>query len=95
MVEWHHQLSELEFEQGLGDGEGHGCLVCCSPWGRKDWDMTEWLNNNELTKKKSSFFRRPLSFCFGEKYQKKRDGNNARNLVEIKELASHTNGCVY
>ena len=92
MVGWHHQLNEHEFEQGLGDGEGQGCLVCCSPWGCKDWDMTEWLNHNKLTKKKSSSFRRPLSFCFGEKYQKKRDGNNARNLVEIKELASHTNG---
>ena len=41
MFEWHHQLNEHEFEQGLGDGEGKGCLVCCSPWGRKESDMTE------------------------------------------------------
>ena len=31
MVEGHHQLSGHEFEHGLGDGEGQGRLVCCSP----------------------------------------------------------------
>ena len=24
-----------------GDGEGRGGLVCCSPWGHKESDMTE------------------------------------------------------
>ena len=33
MVGWHHQLNGHEFEQTLGDGEGQGSLVCCSPWG--------------------------------------------------------------
>ena len=33
MVELHHQLSGHESEQTLGDGEGQGSLVCCSPWG--------------------------------------------------------------
>ena len=28
---WHHQLNGYEFEQTLGDGEGQGSLVCCSP----------------------------------------------------------------
>ena len=28
------------------DGEGQGSLACCSPWGRKDLNTTEWLNNN-------------------------------------------------
>jgi len=46
MVEWHHWLNGLEFEQTLGDGEGQGSLVCCSPWGYKESDTTEWLNNN-------------------------------------------------
>ena len=27
-------------------GEGQGSLVCCSPWGHKESDMTEQLNNN-------------------------------------------------
>ena len=35
-----------QFEQALGDGEGQGSLVCCSPWGRKESDTTEPLNND-------------------------------------------------
>ena len=41
MVGWHHQLNAHAFEQALGDGEGQGSLVCCSPWGQKKWDTTE------------------------------------------------------
>ena len=37
--------NEHEFEQALGDGEGQGCLACCSPWGRKESDTTEQLNS--------------------------------------------------
>ena len=40
MVGWHHQLNWHEFEQTLKAGEGQGSLVCCSPWGRKESDMT-------------------------------------------------------
>ena len=25
-------------------GDGQGGLACCSPWGHKELDMTEWLN---------------------------------------------------
>ena len=46
MVRWHHWLNGHEFEQAPGDGNGQGSLVCCSPWDRKESDMTEWLNNN-------------------------------------------------
>ena len=46
MVGWHHRLDGLEFEQAPGDGEGQGGLGCCSPWGRKESDVTEQLNNN-------------------------------------------------
>ena len=45
-VEWHHWLNRYEFEQTLVDGEGQGSLVCCSPWGPKESDATEQLNNN-------------------------------------------------
>ena len=41
MVGWHHQLSGHQFEQAPGDGEGQGSLVCGSPWGHKESDMTE------------------------------------------------------
>ena len=46
MVRWHHWLNGHEFEQAPGDGKGQGSLVCCSPWGRKESDTTEQLNNN-------------------------------------------------
>ena len=35
MVGWHHQLNGHEFEHTLGDSEGQGSLLCCSPWGWK------------------------------------------------------------
>ena len=44
MVGWQHRLNGHELEQTLGDGEGQGSLVCCSPWGLKELDMTEQLN---------------------------------------------------
>ena len=44
MVGWHHRLGGLEFEQALGVGDGQGSLVCCSPWGLKESDMTERLD---------------------------------------------------
>ena len=46
MVGWHHQVNGHEFEQTPGDTEGQGILVCCSPWGHKELDTSEWLNNN-------------------------------------------------
>ena len=44
MVGWHHQLDKHKFQQVLGVGDGQGSLVCCSPWGHKELDMTEQLN---------------------------------------------------
>ena len=44
MIGWHHQLDGHDFEQTPGDGDGQGRLVCCSPWGCKESDMTEQLN---------------------------------------------------
>ena len=46
MVGKHHQLNGHEFEQAPRDGEGQESLACFSPWGHKESDMTEWLNNN-------------------------------------------------
>ena len=41
------QLNGHEFEQAPGDSEGYlGSLACCSPWGHKDSETTEGLNNN-------------------------------------------------
>ena len=44
MVRWHHRLNGCEFEQALGVGDGQGSLTCCSPWGRKESDMSEQMN---------------------------------------------------
>ena len=46
IVGCHHQLDGHEFEHALGVDDGQGNLVCCSPWGHKQLDMAEWLNNN-------------------------------------------------
>ena len=35
-----------------GVGEGQRSLACCSPWGRKESDTTEWPNNNNNWPKK-------------------------------------------
>ena len=46
MIGWHHQLNGYEFEQVPEDGEGHGSLAFCSPWGHKEFDITEQLNTD-------------------------------------------------
>ena len=47
MVGWHHRLDGHEFEQAPGVGDGQGSLACCSPWDRKELDMSEGLNKNK------------------------------------------------
>ena len=54
IVGWYHQLDGYEFEQAPGDGEEQGSLACCSPWGRKESDTTERLNNNPMGVKKNA-----------------------------------------
>ena len=44
MVGSHHWLNGHEFDSTPGVGDGQGGLVCCSPWGRKELNTTEWLN---------------------------------------------------
>ena len=48
MIGWDHRLNGHEFEQSLGDDEGQGSLVCCSPWGHKELNTTELLNNKKM-----------------------------------------------
>ena len=47
MVGWHHQFNGDESEKTLGDGEGQGSLERYSPWGRKESEMTDRLNDNK------------------------------------------------
>ena len=44
-----HQLDGRESEQAPGGGEGQGGLACGSPWGRKESDATERLNDKVVS----------------------------------------------
>ena len=48
LVGWHHRLNGHQFEQALEVGDGQGSLACCSAWGYKESDMTEYLNQTEF-----------------------------------------------
>ena len=37
-------LMDMSLSKLWGVGDGQGGLVCCSPWGLKESDMTEQLN---------------------------------------------------
>ena len=50
MAGWHHWLDGHEFEQAPGVGDGQGSLACCSPWGHKESDITEWIELKHLYK---------------------------------------------
>ena len=47
MVGWHHRLNGHESEQTSGDGEGLESLACSSPWGGKESETTEQMNNSK------------------------------------------------
>ena len=37
---------DMSLSKLRGDGERQGSLACCHPWGHKELDMTEQLNNS-------------------------------------------------
>ena len=41
ILAWHHQLNGHKFEQAPQDDKGQGSLLCYTPWGRKESDMTD------------------------------------------------------
>ena len=57
MVEWHHLFNGHEFEQTPGDSERQRSPVCCSPWGCRELDTTEQLNNNMCFRKQLQWKR--------------------------------------
>ena len=71
MAGWCHWLNGHEFEQAPGVDDGHGSLVCCSPWGcrvRHDW-VTEpnWIETvayqtslSFTTENRITLFHQPL-----------------------------------
>ena len=59
MVGWHRQLNGHGFGWTPGVGDGQGGLVCCSPWGCKEWELTKQMNWAELYARTSDW----LTFC--------------------------------
>ena len=49
MIVWHHRHDGHGFGWTPGVGDGQGGLACCSSWGHKELDMTEWLNWIDLS----------------------------------------------
>ena len=47
-IRWLDSITDTmdKFEQTLGDSEGQGSQVSCSPWGHKEADTTYQLNSN-------------------------------------------------
>ena len=65
MVGWHHRLNGHEFEQAPGVGDGQGSLVCCSPWGREEWEwLSDWTELNWIAVAKPVEGAVYLSFDF-------------------------------
>ena len=60
VVGWHHWFNAPELKQTPGSSEGQGSLAGCSPWGRKESDITEWLNWTVL------YFEHSLALLFFE-----------------------------
>ena len=52
MVGWHHWLNGHGFGWTPGVNNGQGSLACCSSWGHKELDTTEWLDWTELNEEK-------------------------------------------
>ena len=72
MVGWHHRhnglngLNGTEFEQAPGDGDGQGSQAGCSPWGRKESDMTEQLHFASLHRLNGDEFEQTLEDSEGQ-----------------------------
>ena len=57
MVGWHHQLNGLVFEKTPEDGKGYRSLAFCSPWGCKESDTAERLNNSNIPIQNNRFLK--------------------------------------
>ena len=61
-VGWHHELSAHEFELTLGDSEGQGGLLCCSPWDLEESDTTEQLTTTSIETQVASGFTESFTY---------------------------------
>ena len=93
MVGWHHQLNAHGSGWTLGVCDGQGGLVCCSPWGHKDLDMTENTELNcvceERKKNRSTCFWR---FINHENMVMKNQGKYKREKVKTEKRMKRMSG---
>ena len=88
MAGWHHRLDGHELEQALGDSEGQGSLVCCSPWGCKESYMTEQLKSNS---NRGYFQIKSKGIFHGGRCEITEDNPNNNSLCIQKGIASTCN----
>ena len=71
---WNHRLSGEEFEQTPRGSERQGSLACCSPWGRKEADMTKQQQQQRTAKLESGVPNKGQSHrCTGNRVQIKKN----------------------
>ena len=93
MVGGHHWLNGNELEQALGDGDGQGSLACCSPWGHKESDKTEQLNNNKNTTVYSDYIPKNKKIKSSDLYKGKT--TNSLSDISFKNNFSHSVDCLF
>ena len=88
IIGWHHQLDRHESEQLSGVGDRQGSMTCCSPWGCKELDTTEWLDWRKQSMMEIQFFsvkvvmkQRGLNYHF-----KKSSDQKMWKILEIRFL---------
>ena len=81
IVWWHYWINGHEFGWTLGVGDVQGGLVCYGPWGCKESDMTEWLNNISQLKKEKW-----LGCAAVDSTVRKHSSNRTKTGLLVKEL---------
>ena len=97
MAGCHHWLSGHEFEQTLGAGEGQGSLVCRSPWGRKELDMTGPLDTSNNKGEAACSIYKALLSTWDESvimldFENVKKEKNSNSTVIVTVFREFTNG---
>ena len=85
MVGWYHRLNRHVW---VSSGSCRS-LVCCSPWGCKELDTTEWLNWTELNHKVLSYFQAIYEGLLEVKMLFRNGGWNLILIISATKMAFH------
>ena len=99
MVGWHHQLNGHKSMQTPEHSEGQGSLTCCSPWGHKESDTTDWPTTTyHVHKLEDSIFKR-CKFCPILIYRFNaipiKNSKESPGIPMVSTLRSHCQGCKF